>query len=181
MGGPASSGVESGAMDLAPPIPLNDLALRLGLALAFGAVIGLNRELLDKPAGMKTHSLVALGAAVLTVVGTTFTGTGGGLNGDAVSRVVQGVITGIGFLGAGVILRSESGRSVHGLTTAATVWLSACIGVACGAGLIRVALVAMVATLLVLILGGPLERAIYRRWHGGGKRGEEGGGSSSNA
>ncbi|HWP02816.1 MAG TPA: MgtC/SapB family protein, partial [Gemmatimonadaceae bacterium] len=112
---------------------LRELLIRLGLAVAIGAVLGINRDLRGKPAGLKTHALVALGSSMLTVVSLAVA-DGATADGNAVSRVIQGIITGIGFLGAGVILRGERGYSVHGLTTAASVWLSACLGIACGAG-----------------------------------------------
>lgn len=144
---------------------LRELLIRLGLAVAIGAVLGINRDLRGKPAGLKTHALVALGSSMLTVVSLAVA-DGATADGNAVSRVIQGIITGIGFLGAGVILRGERGYSVHGLTTAASVWLSACLGIACGAGQRAVALVAFAATLAVLLIGEPIERAVYRMWHG---------------
>jgi putative Mg2+ transporter-C (MgtC) family protein len=85
---------------------------------------------------------------------------------DAMSRDIQGIITGIGFLGAGVILRTENGQSVHGLTTAASIWLSACLGCACGAGAWVIAGSAFVLVMLILIVGGPLEQWIQKNfWH----------------
>src|ERR1035437_3695529 len=111
-----------------------DIFLRFSMATVVGGLIGLNRELRHKPAGLRTHALVALGAAVATslVVWSAVGATS--LHFDSMSRVIQGIITGIGFLGAGVILRTENGKSVHGLTTAASIWLAACLGSACGAG-----------------------------------------------
>lgn len=140
--------------------------LRLGAAIATGALLGLNRELRDKPAGLKTHTLVSLGAAILTIVGTGFSGMGTVVDPSAAARVVQGVITGIGFLGAGVILRGSNGREVRGLTTAATIWLAACVGIACGAGQWTIAWVSVAAILLILVGGDWLERTLQRRWHG---------------
>lgn len=138
---------------------------RILAATLIGAVLGLNRELRDKPAGIKTHALVALGSALLTVTGISLAYDGNRMDGSAVTRVVQGIITGIGFLGGGVIMRQESSRNVSGLTTAATVWIAACLGITCGAGQWVTALVAMLATLLVLIVGDPLERIIHSRYH----------------
>lgn len=143
-----------------------DVILRLMAAVGAGALLGLNRELRDKPAGLKTHSLVSLGAAMLTLGSISFAAMATLVDASAVARVVQGVITGIGFLGGGVILRDESRRNVHGLTTAATIWLAACIGIACGAGLWTIAWVSIVAILIVLIGGERLERTLYRKWHG---------------
>lgn len=143
-----------------------DATFRIVAATLIGALLGVNRELRDKPAGIKTHALVSLGAALLMVSGTELArGSGGAIDASAVTRIAQGVITGIGFLGGGVIMRQESARSISGLTTASTVWIAACLGIACGAGQWRIALVSMLATLLVLVLGDPLERVIRRRYH----------------
>lgn len=146
-------------------VTLLEVVQRLGGAMLMGAVLGVNRDLRDKPAGLKTHALVALGASLLTVVSISYAAMTGQLDGASIARVTQGIITGIGFLGAGVIMRGNGEQSVQGLTTAASVWLAACLGIACGAGQWNVALVAWAATLLVLIIGDPIERAIYRRWH----------------
>jgi len=133
-----------------------EVVLRLGAAVIAGGAIGLNRDLRNKPAGVRTHALVALGAALLTILLAD--------DGDttAVSRVIQGIITGIGFLGAGVILRREGGRTVRGLTTAASVWLVAALGIACGLGRWVMVVVGMVLTLAVLLFGGPLEDTMHR-------------------
>src|SRR6266576_5449085 len=108
-----------------------EIAVRLGAALILGSALGLNRELHGKPAGMRTHGLVSLGAAVATIVSLGFPGDSKLIDPNAVSRVLQGILTGIGFLGAGVILRDPNGH-VTGLTTAATVWICAVLGVAGG-------------------------------------------------
>jgi putative Mg2+ transporter-C (MgtC) family protein len=101
-----------------------DIALRLGAAALVGTLLGLNRDLHGKPTGVRTLSLVGLGSAIVVLAV-------GGTGGAEASRVIQGIVTGIGFLGAGVIIRSNEDESVHGLTTAACVWLTACIGAAC--------------------------------------------------
>lgn len=104
--------------------PLTDfgvMLLRLGLATALGGTLGLNRELHDKPAGLRTHALVALGAALATYLSIEVTASGKVAEMGAVTRVIQGVLTGIGFLGAGVIFRDDGGRKVKGLTTAAEI------------------------------------------------------------
>ncbi len=139
-----------------------DILLRFALATLVGGVIGLNRELKHKPAGLRTHALVALGAAVATAL--VLWSAGGAMHTDALSRVVQGIITGIGFLGAGVILRSENGHTVHGLTTAASIWLAACLGTACGAGAWLITGCAFVLVMCILIAGGPLERWVLRNF-----------------
>jgi putative Mg2+ transporter-C (MgtC) family protein len=127
---------------------------RLGLATLAGTAIGLNRKLHGKPVGIRTHSLVALGSAMLVYVSY-----GPGLvNGPPVPQTVQGIVTGIGFVGAGVILhRSGSKNRITGLTTASALWFTAALGVACGAGLFVPAVVATVIALVVLIIGGPIE------------------------
>ena len=101
-----------------------DIALRLGTATLVGVVLGLNRDLHGKVTGVRTLGLVCLGSAlaVLSVHA---------VNGTDASRVIQGIVTGVGFLGAGVIVRNSKGHHVHGLTTAACVWVTACIGAAC--------------------------------------------------
>ena len=134
----------------------SDVALRFAAAVLVGGSIGLNRDLRGKPAGVRTHALVCLGSAVLTVVAGT------AADAAAVSRVMQGIITGIGFIGAGVILHRKGGKTVRGLTTAATIWIVATLGIACGvADWVPVAL-GSGFTLLVLIVGGPVERMFHR-------------------
>src|SRR5262245_5289975 len=111
-----------------------DIVLRLGAAVLTGAVIGINRDLANKPMGMRTLGLVSLGAAVVSLAGTHIDAIVA--NPDALSRVVQGIIqgvmAGISFIGAGVILRDAKAGRVEGLTTAATVWVTAGIGIGCG-------------------------------------------------
>jgi putative Mg2+ transporter-C (MgtC) family protein len=142
-----------------------EIALRLCSAALIGAVLGLNRELLGKPAGLRTNALVSLGAAMLTL-GSIGVAAGNPLNPDegAVSRTIQGIITGIGFLGAGVILRDVGGTRVHGITTAATIWLAATLGILCGIGGWPVATVGFVLTLLILIIGRRLDQFIHQRF-----------------
>ena len=101
-----------------------DIALRLIVAVLAGVALGLNRDLHGKPTGVRTLGIVALGAALVVLAG-------GGQNSSDASRIIQGIVTGIGFIGAGVIIRRDQGEEVHGLTTAACVWLTACIGAAC--------------------------------------------------
>ncbi len=125
-----------------------DVFLRLGAAVLSGALIGFDREIRDKPAGLRTLTLVSLGSAVFTL--TALDGNGM----DSTSRVIQGIITGIGFLGAGTIIRGKTEASVRGLTTAASVWLSAAIGVACGLAYWSLVLIASLFGLLVLALEG---------------------------
>lgn len=126
--------------------------IRIIAAAVLGAVVGLNREKAGKPAGMRTHILVCLGTTVF-ILGCS----GAGMSSDALSRVIQGIVTGIGFIGAGSILKLNEERDIQGLTTAAGVWMTAAIGVAVGLGTLGVALLSTIFTLIVLALAGPLE------------------------
>jgi putative Mg2+ transporter-C (MgtC) family protein len=138
-----------------------EVVFRLLPALVCGGVIGLNRDLRGKPVGFRTLSLVGMGSALITWVGVTTAGT----NDGSVSRVFQGLITGIGFLGAGVILQpglDEKVREVRGLTTAACVWVVACIGAASGVGMQVEAVIVTLLVLAVLSTGGWIERRVER-------------------
>ena len=141
-----------------------ETALRLGAALIVGALFGLNRELHGKPAGLRTHALVSLGAATAAIL--ILRAPDGHLTADpnAISRVIQGILTGVGFLGAGVILRDPAGH-VTGLTTAATIWVCAVLGLVCGLGYWVVLGVTVVLTTMTLLLGRPLERLAEKLFH----------------
>lgn len=139
------------------------IAARLGAATLIGALIGLNRDLHGKPTGVRTLGLVGLGAALVVLASMDFR-TDLGLDANPVSRAIQGVLTGIGFLGAGVIIRDDTGRKVHGLTTAALIWLTACLGIVCGLGAWKVALVALVFAFLLLVVGGRIEGWLHEKW-----------------
>ena len=145
-------------------IPDSSLAavLRLVLASVLGAAVGVNRELRSKPAGTRTHALVALGAALLTLIGLSLTRASDIEGFGVASRVLQGLIAGVGFIGGGVILRREESREVHGLSTAASVWIVSAIGVAAGCGLWRTSTAAVVLSLLILGLSDPLDRFLGR-------------------
>src|SRR6267378_2648510 len=138
-----------------------EIAVRLGAALILGSAIGLNRELHGKPAGLRTHGLVSLGAAVATIVSLGFPGETQSIDPNAVSRVLQGILTGIGFLGAGVILHDPNGH-VTGLITAATIWICAVLGVACGLGYWSVLGIAIGLTVIALAFGKPVEHFAER-------------------
>lgn len=140
-----------------------DVVIRLVTATLIGCVIGLNRNTHGKPAGLRTNALVSLGAAMIVMLCAHLPDAGGGSVSDAQSRAIQGLLTGIGFLGAGVILRSADGKRVHGLTTAAAIWVAAIFGAACGAGTFFPVFVAVLLMLFVLLLGGPFEKAVHRR------------------
>ena len=138
-----------------------EVILRLAMATLVGCIIGINRELKGKPAGLRTHALVTLGAALMTLSMLHLSADGNVIQTDALSRVIQGIITGIGFLGAGVIIREESGN-VRGLTTAATVWISAALGIVCGVGNWPAVITALGLVLLVLMLGGPIDQLLAK-------------------
>ncbi|MCY1396726.1 putative Mg(2+) transport ATPase [compost metagenome] len=127
-------------------------------ATLFGGLIGLNRQLYNRPAGLRTHALISLSAAMAISMIQQLHPIGA----DAASRVVQGALTGIGFIGAGVIVHHERKYRVEGLTTAATIWLSAMIGLACGAGQVLAAGIGMLLALLILSVGRYLEKKIER-------------------
>jgi putative Mg2+ transporter-C (MgtC) family protein len=126
---------------------LLDIILRLLLAAALGAGIGYQRERANKPAGLRTHILISLGSALFTVV--SIFGFSGAVD---PSRVAAAVVTGMGFIGAGVIFRGMRGDNVMGLTTAASVWITAAIGLAAGVGMYLIAFIIAVVTVLVLMI-----------------------------
>jgi putative Mg2+ transporter-C (MgtC) family protein len=138
------------------PPPVFDVFLRLLLAAALGGAIGLEREYRHKPAGLRTNMLIALGSALFSVMSIDLGAAAG-----SPDRIAAQVVTGIGFLGAGAILRS--GENVHGLTTAATIWVNAAIGMAAGLGAYAVASVAAAITLVVLAFLPVMERLFERR------------------
>jgi putative Mg2+ transporter-C (MgtC) family protein len=140
-----------------------DAILRLTAATLFGGAIGLDRELRGKPTGVRTMGIVALGSALIVLASQHL-----GPDPAAASRVMQGIITGIGFLGAGVILRNPNNKKVHGLTTAAAIWLTACIGAACGAGAWPLVAASAVLVTLILAFGRPLEQTFERLFPGRG-------------
>ena len=141
-----------------------EITCRLVSAVLIGCVIGLDRNLQGKPTGMKTMGLVALGAALATMASMGFDFHAAARDGAAVSRVIQGVITGIGFLGAGVIVHDSSSERVRGLTTAASIWVTASIGIVCGMGSWQIAGIATLIVLALFIFGRPLEHMLHRRW-----------------
>jgi putative Mg2+ transporter-C (MgtC) family protein len=132
------------------------IASRLGLALLAGSILGLNRWLHHKSAGIRTHSLVAIGSATALLLVSDYLKD----DAQAMSHVLQGLLTGLGFLGAGVILHEQRSSKIHGLTTAASLWTCALVGAAFGAGQFLLGVMSMGAILLALALGGPLERLI---------------------
>ena len=139
-----------------------EAVIRLSAACAVGIALGINRDINGKPTGMRTLGLVALGAAAISTGTVHYAGLD--QHPDALSRVVQGliqgVLAGIGFIGAGVILRDSKALDVHGLTTAATVWVTAALGVACGLGSWSTVLVGTALALILLAVLKPIERAL---------------------
>ena len=129
--------------------------LRIVMAAILGAIVGLQRERAGKPAGLRTHMLVSLGTAIVVLACS-----GSGMSLDGLSRVIQGVVTGIGFVGAGSILKLSEQREIKGLTTAAGLWMTAAIGVSVGLGALGLAVLGTLLTVLVLALEG-----FEERWH----------------
>lgn len=131
------------------------MIIRLAASTLIGGLIGIEREIEHKPAGLRTIILVCLGSTLFIMLGLNFTEIG-----FALDRIVAGVVTGIGFLGAGAIIRARG--EVHGLTTAATIWLVSGLGLAIGAGYYLLAIVASIFILIVLRILGFIERAVTR-------------------
>jgi putative Mg2+ transporter-C (MgtC) family protein len=136
------------------------LIFRLFLALLIGAIIGLERELRHKPAGLRTHMLVSFGSAVFVLIPVQLTTIQS--HPEMISRVIQGIAAGVGFLGAGEIVRESSQESqrleIHGLTSAAAIWVSASLGIAAGCGLWQLGLIGAIITFAILNLFKRLER-----------------------
>ncbi|QWG21716.1 MgtC/SapB family protein [Bradyrhizobium sediminis] len=138
----------------------SEIVLRLGVATLAGGLIGLNRDLQGKPIGLKTLGLVGLATAMVVMLADP-SGDSSRIS-DASSRIIQGILTGIGFLGAGVIVHAEHRFRVRGLTSAACTWLAACVGIACGVGQWRIVAIAVVIALALLTVGRRLERWLHR-------------------
>jgi putative Mg2+ transporter-C (MgtC) family protein len=149
--------IESAGVNDASMIGIPALIGRLLLAGALGALIGIERELRNKAAGLRTNILIAMGAALFTLMSIEMARGDGG---DS-TRIAAQIVTGIGFLGGGAILRE--GATVRGLTTAATIWMNAAIGVAAGGGRAQLAIVATVTTLVTLTLLVPVDRWLDAR------------------
>jgi putative Mg2+ transporter-C (MgtC) family protein len=132
--------------DAVDPAQITRIAVRPLLAAALGGVLGYERERSGQAAGIRTHMLVAMGAALFVLVPHQ-----AGMAVDSLSRVIQGIVTGVGFLGAGAIIKHRSRETVHGLTTAAGVWMTAAIGVACGFGREMTAVISTLLAFVVLI------------------------------
>jgi putative Mg2+ transporter-C (MgtC) family protein len=138
-------------------VEIASIAVRLVVAIALGGVLGLQRAHVNKAAGMRTHMLVSLGAAIVVLVPQLT-----GMASADLSRVIQGILTGIGFIGGGVILKVTEQHQIVGITTAATIWLTAAIGIATGTGRLGLAVVGTALAYIILTLFGWLEHEILR-------------------
>jgi putative Mg2+ transporter-C (MgtC) family protein len=136
---------------------LERVIIRLIAAAFLGACIGIERQRAGKSAGVRTHMLVTVGTTVFLLACSRF-----GMNLDGTSRVIQGIITGIGFIGAGTILKLEGEHEVKGLTTAAGIWMAAAIGVAVGLGALGLALMSTVLALVILTVTVALDNWINK-------------------
>jgi putative Mg2+ transporter-C (MgtC) family protein len=134
------------------------VAIRLLAAMILGGIIGVQRERSGKAAGFRTHMMVCLGTAVFVITCSSV-----GMQFDAVSRVIQGLVTGIGFIGAGTILKLEGEEEIKGLTTAAGIWMTAAIGITVGLGAVGVGLISTILALGILALAQPVEDFILKR------------------
>ncbi len=128
------------------------LVIRMMIAMILGAVIGAQRESLGKPAGLRTHMLVAMGGALFVLAPLQ-----SGMDLDGMSRVIQGIVTGIGFIGGGAILKLQEQRAIEGLTTAAGIWITAAVGIAVGLGRWGLAVASTILTWVTLSLIGKIE------------------------
>jgi len=140
------------------PVFWDDLA-RIGAAALLGGAIGLEREWKGHWAGLRTHMMVATGCAIFVISGIAISGE----RSEAVTRVIQGIASGIGFLGAGTILKLDATQQIKGLTTASSIWLAAALGAAAGLAEYALATAAAVMSLIVLGVLGPIEKLLERR------------------
>jgi len=156
--GAVASAVGQDFQDFGDLDRVTHVVLRLVMAALLGGLIGYQRQHVGKSAGLRTHMLVTLGTAFLIVVPQL-----DGMPKEGMSRVIQGIVSGIGFLGAGAILKLTDEKEIHGLTTAAGIWTAAAIGIAVGLGRLGTAVIASVLTLVVLALMTRLESHIAQR------------------
>lgn len=145
---------------ISAPDTLLQTIVRLGLAVLFGAAIGINRELLRKPAGLQTHSLVSLGSALVAIFSLQIAESL--QDSAAVSRIMQGLVAGIGFIGGGVILHRHDRGEIYGITTAASIWVVAGAGSAVGLGLWRLSGAVVAMSLGILIVFGAIDNWLQR-------------------
>jgi putative Mg2+ transporter-C (MgtC) family protein len=131
------------------------VGVRIIAAMIFGALIGYEREDAGKSAGIRTHILVTLGSAMFVIAGSVY-----GMSSDGLSRIIQGIVTGIGFIGAGSILKLTKESHVRGLTTSAGIWMAAAIGITVGLGALGIAFAATLITFLILRILAPLKHIV---------------------
>ncbi len=141
------------------PVFADDLT-RISVAAVLGGALGLEREWHGHWAGLRTHMMVAIGCAIFVIAGLAVPGHNPE---DAATRVIQGVAAGIGFLGAGTILKLDQKREIKGLTTASSIWLSAALGTSAGIGEYALAIAAALISLFILGVLGPVEKWLERR------------------
>ena len=141
--------------DLPDNVETARIVVRLLVAVVLGGIIGFQRAHMGKAAGMRTHMLVALGAAIVVLAPQL-----AGMTTADVSRVIQGTVTGIGFIGGGVILKMSEQHQIIGITTAAGIWLTATLGIAAGTGRLTLAVIGAVLALIVLTIFGRIEHAM---------------------
>jgi putative Mg2+ transporter-C (MgtC) family protein len=144
--------------DIADLEQLTTVVVRLLLAAFLGGLIGLERELVGKAAGLRTHMLIALGSAIFVLIPLQ-----AGIQMEDLSRVIQGLLAGVGLLCAGSILKGPQGDEVHGLTTSASLWMTAAIGMGAGLGRDATAVLSTLLVLGILMLEGPLRRFLGRK------------------
>jgi putative Mg2+ transporter-C (MgtC) family protein len=149
--------VDFGVLGLPNLAELGRVTVRLVVAAVLGGLIGAEREWVGKAAGLRTHMMVSLGAALFVLVPIE-TGMGAG----DLTRVIQGIATGIGFIGAGTILKRADTNQIHGLTTAATIWLTGAVGIAVGAGLMWLGIVCAISAWVILYILTGLDRWLDR-------------------
>jgi putative Mg2+ transporter-C (MgtC) family protein len=149
--------VDFGLLGLPNLAELGRVTLRLVVAAVLGGLIGAEREWVGKAAGLRTHMMVSLGAALFVLVPIE-TGIG---EGD-MTRVIQGIATGIGFIGAGTILKRADANQIQGLTTAATIWVTGAVGIAVGAGQIWLGIVCAISAWVILYILTGLDRWLDR-------------------
>jgi putative Mg2+ transporter-C (MgtC) family protein len=142
------------------PLSFWEDVTRIGAASLLGGVIGLERQWHGHWAGLRTHILVAVGCSIFVIAGMGIVGR----ESEAVTRIIQGIASGIGFLGAGTILKLDQKEQIKGLTTASSVWLSAALGTAAGSGAYALASAAAVVSVFVLGVMGPLEKYLEARY-----------------
>ena len=141
---------------------IHEMLFRLGTATLLGGILGIDRDLHRKPAGVRVLALVCMGAAAISMVSVVAIAGSEKHPGDGVLRTIQGVLSGIGFLGAGVIMRAQGKDEIHGLTTAASIWVAAILGMICGLGQWMLAFCTFGLAWSILVAGRWVESQVLR-------------------